>query len=186
MAAIFQSTSSNAFSWIKMFEFQIKFNWILFLRVNVWISNQISMNFVSKGQIDNIPASARIMAWCLTGKLFIWTNDDLLYWRIYASLGLNELILNNSPQRWSISHEIYTQFAWCFFIFSMMTSSNENIFRVTGPLCGEFTGRRWILLTKASDAELWCFLWSANEQTVEETIVRLVMWDAIALIMTSL
>ena len=40
-----------------------------------------------------------------------------------------------------------------------MTSSNENIFRVTGPLCGEFTSHRWIPLTKASDAELWCFLW---------------------------
>ena len=26
----------------------------------------------------------------------------------------------------------------------MMTSSNENIFRVTGPLCGEFVGDRWI------------------------------------------
>ena len=26
------------------------------------------------------------------------------------------------------------------FIICMMTSSNENIFRVTGPLCGEFTG----------------------------------------------
>ena len=26
----------------------------------------------------------------------------------------------------------------------MMTSSNGNIFRVTGHLCGEFTGRRWI------------------------------------------
>ena len=25
-----------------------------------------------------------------------------------------------------------------------MTSSNRNIFRVTGPLCGEFTGHRWI------------------------------------------
>ena len=25
----------------------------------------------------------------------------------------------------------------------MMTSSNGNIFRVTGPLCGEFTGDRW-------------------------------------------
>ena len=37
----------------------------------------------------------------------------------------------------------------------MMTSSNGNIFRVTGPLCGEFTGHRWIPLTKASDAELW-------------------------------
>ena len=42
-----------------------------------------------------------------------------------------------------------------------MTSSNGNIFRVTDPLCGEFTGHRWITLTKASIAELWCFLWSA-------------------------
>ena len=45
----------------------------------------------------------------------------------------------------------------------MMTSSNGNIFRVTGHLCGEFTGLRWIPHTKASDAELWCFLWSASE-----------------------
>ena len=49
----------------------------------------------------------------------------------------------------------------------MMTSSNGNIFRVTGPLCGEFTAHWWIPLTKASDAELWCFLWSGPEQTVE-------------------
>ena len=35
-----------------------------------------------------------------------------------------------------------------------MTSSNGNIFRVTGHLCGEFTGPRWIPRTKASDAEL--------------------------------
>ena len=39
----------------------------------------------------------------------------------------------------------------------MMTSSNGNFFRVTGFLCGEFTGHRWIPRTKASDAELWCF-----------------------------
>ena len=45
----------------------------------------------------------------------------------------------------------------------MMTSSNGNIFRVTGHLCGEFTGPRWIRHTKASDAEPWCFLWSASE-----------------------
>ena len=40
---------------------------------------------------------------------------------------------------------------------TMMTSSNGNIFRVTGHLCGEFTGHRWIPRTKASDAELWFF-----------------------------
>ena len=44
--------------------------------------------------------------------------------------------------------------------------SNGNIFRVTGPLCGEFTGHRWIPSTKASNAELWCFLWTAPELTI--------------------
>ena len=37
---------------------------------------------------------------------------------------------------------------------SMVTSLNRNIFCITGHLCGEFT-------------VLWCFLWSAPEQTVE-------------------
>ena len=41
----------------------------------------------------------------------------------------------------------------------IMASSNGNIFSVTGPLCWEFTGRLWIRHTKASDADLWCFLW---------------------------
>ena len=43
-----------------------------------------------------------------------------------------------------------------------MTSSNGNIFCVTGPLCGEFTSHQWIPRTKASEVELWCFLWSAS------------------------
>ena len=68
----------------------------------------------------------------------------------------------------------------------MMTSSNGDILRITGHLCGEFTGHRWIPRTKASDAELWYFLWSAPELVVEQTIVRLVIWDAIVPIMTSL
>ena len=45
----------------------------------------------------------------------------------------------------------------------MMTSSNGNIFRVTSHLCRESTGHRWIPRPKASDAGLWCFLWSAPE-----------------------
>ena len=48
-------------------------------------------------------------------------------------------------------------------VLTMMKSSNGNICRVTGHLCGEFTGPRWIPRTKASDTELWCFLWSASE-----------------------
>ena len=54
------------------------------------------------------------------------------------------------------------------------------------PFVRETTGHRWIPITKASDAELWCFLWSVPEQTVEERIVTPVILDAISLIMTSL
>ena len=44
-----------------------------------------------------------------------------------------------------------------------MASLNGNIFRVTGHFCGELTGPRWIPRTKASEAELCCFLLSAPE-----------------------
>ena len=47
---------------------------------------------------------------------------------------------------------------------NMMTSSNGNIFRVTGHSCEEFNGDRWIPRTKASDAELSCFPWSAPKK----------------------
>ena len=37
MAAISQTTYSNAFSWMKMLEFRFNFNWIFFLRVQLTI-----------------------------------------------------------------------------------------------------------------------------------------------------
>ena len=43
-----------------------------------------------------------------------------------------------------------------------------------------------IHITKANDTEFWCFLWSAPEQTVEQTIKTSVIWNAIALIIVSL
>ena len=58
MAAIYQ-TFSSAFSWMK----------------NIWMSIKISLTFVSKGPINNIPALGQIMAWRRRGdKPIIWTN----------------------------------------------------------------------------------------------------------------
>ena len=48
MDAISQTTFSNAFSWMKMFEYRLKFHWSLFLRVQLTISQ---------------PALVQIMAW---------------------------------------------------------------------------------------------------------------------------
>ena len=36
----------------------------IFLNENVWISIKISLKFVPKGPINNIPALVQIMAWC--------------------------------------------------------------------------------------------------------------------------
>ena len=56
----------------------------------------------------------------------------------------------------------------------------DNVFRIIGP----FWGDRWIPLMKAGDAELCCFLWSAPEQTVEQTVETQLIWDSIAVTMT--
>ena len=75
----------------------------------------------------------------------VWCKHSIVSWNVYLWLSCG--------------------FARLYLVveLSMMTSSNGKIFRVTGPLCGEFTGLRWIHCTKASDAELWRFLWSASE-----------------------
>ena len=57
---------------------------------------------------------------------------------------------------------------------TMMASSNGNNFHTNGPLWGESTGHRRIPLTKACDAELWCFLWTfwANNRDAGELCWR--------------
>ena len=102
------------------------------------------------------------------------------FFHLFILLPSNDLCLGfwNCYWSWYEVHHITAAFS------CMMTSSNRNIFRVTGHLLGESTGDRWIPLTKASDAELWC-LWSPSEPVVEQAIKTPVIWDAMALITTS-
>ena len=58
------------------------FKWI-FLNENVWVLIKISLGFIPRCPIKNIPALVQIMAWGRPGD-------------IYASLGLIELILSSS------------------------------------------------------------------------------------------
>ena len=71
------------------------------------------------------------------------------------------------------------------FVSSMMTAPNGNIYRVTGPLCGEFSGHRWIPLTKNSDAELWYFRRAHYDVTVMDDKVTNQMWSLWWLLVTS-
>ena len=79
-------------------------------------------------------------------------------------------------------------------LYARQTNKHDDViewkhFRVTGPLCGEFTCHRWIPLTKASDAVLWCFLWSGPEHNrnagdlrrhrahYDVTVMNIGVWD---------
>ena len=61
------------------------------LNENVWISIKISLRFVPKGPIINIPALFQIMAFGAVQATSHYLNQWwLIYRRIYVSLGLND------------------------------------------------------------------------------------------------
>ena len=63
----------------------------IFLNENIQISNTISLKFVPKGPINNIPALVQIMAWRRPGDKPL-SKPMIVYRRIYASIGLNDLL----------------------------------------------------------------------------------------------
>ena len=69
----------------------------IFLNENGCIWIKISLKFVPKGPINSIPALAQIVAWRRPGGK---TSSALMmvYWRIYVSLGLNELTKHDKAQ----------------------------------------------------------------------------------------
>ena len=75
MDAISQTTFSNVFSWMKMYEFRFGFHWNLFLEVQLTIFQHWFRQWLGADQAT----SHYLNQW--------W----VFYWRIYASLGLNEL-----------------------------------------------------------------------------------------------
>ena len=80
MAAISQTTFSSAFPWLKLLYFNHNCNEICSLGSN-W-------HYGSNGSDNGLAPNRR--------QAIIWTSNGLGYWRIYVSLGLNDL--NMSPQ----------------------------------------------------------------------------------------
>ena len=83
------------------------------------------------------------------------TTDMLPHLQDEKSTVVTLVIARDTRTTWGLRHDVNQE--QTIKIIAMMTSSNGNIFHVTGPLCGEITGHRWILLTKPSNPELWCF-----------------------------
>ena len=95
MAAIFQTTFSDEFSWMKMYKFRLKFHWNLFPRVQLTIFQHWFRKWLGAGQAT----SHYLKQW--------W----LVYWRIYAyiyaSRGLNELTVHGQQHSFSTRESIF-------------------------------------------------------------------------------
>ena len=77
---------------------------------------------------DNFLCFSRLGHACQIILIFITASH------ISVNIALSSMPCEDRQLTWSHSHRLY-----CI----MMTSSNGTIFRVTGPLCGEFTCHRW-------------------------------------------
>ena len=63
---------------------------LIFLNENVWISIEISLEFVPKGPV------VQAMAWPNRRQAITWTNVDPIHWLIYATLGEDEYVVNTN------------------------------------------------------------------------------------------
>ena len=120
------------------------------LRLNEWLSKQ------SWGWWFYTP-SCPLWRHCIEGNVAFgehieaWSNT--LCRRDFQSSSLNQ----NTSETW------LHQSSFLLGRLFMMTSSNGNIFRIAGPLCGNSPVTGEFPTQRASNAELWCFLWSASE-----------------------
>ena len=206
MDAISQTTSSSAFSWMKMFEFRLKFQWSLFLRSQLTIFQHL-VQIIAWRRPGDKPLSEPMMVNLLT-HIWVtrsqWVNTWRIEWgwhhciRYHSGIGsanerrryfvkssligwaltqyylcvwfrqchvacYSHAITKSKQYYWQWNHtehyplkfDLPVKYSLEIHSENMMTSSNGNIFRVTGHLSGEFTCPRWIPHTKASDAGLY-------------------------------
>ena len=146
----------------------------IFFNGNVWISIKISLKFVPKGPINNIPALVQIMAWRRPGNKPLSEPIMVSLLMHNASLGLNELILHIF---FSVHIHKPSNGSWCMGIKGEMS----------GTVCVTFTWDMYIyiwvvyslcffccLFITVTWWNVWCFEWaSGNHEEVQACLVTL-------------
>ena len=106
---------------------------------------------------------ALLTIWSLHSKCLFYIQRRLLIKAAtFVFMKIVHIYLNKSKSdvlRVKPCHNIYPLIHDRQSLKPTKLNSNENIFRVTGSLWGEFTGHRWIPFTKAGDVELWFFFY---------------------------
>ena len=149
---------------------QTTFSKRIFFNENVWISIKISLKFVPKGSINNIPALAQIMAWRRSGNkplsepMMVSLPTHICVTRSQW-VNIQCISITRPNNVWYIvDHKLsgaplipawLSNYIHCR-VWDEITYPFPNFNGATIPHSSLY-GHRWIHRTKASDAELWCF-----------------------------
>ena len=167
MAAISQTTFSNTFSWTMIIVFWFEFHWNLF----PWNQLTIFLRWFRLWLGAGKETSQYLNRWwpsspthpCITRdpwvNVFIFVSVtgpiiDMVK-SIFSIVYVPTTGLRTSTwHHWGRTYDIPMIWKWFphYWPFVMGIQGHCRI-----------PGHRWIPHTKASDAELWCFLWSAPE-----------------------
>ena len=125
--------------------------------IRLWVENEcwcrrtvdiLNVNFTTKKLVKSLQL---IWKWVLVDEIYVIKWILLNKYSLLAItffLKFVSVIWLSKRQKAHFSVLIYTRNRCAQrlrpLIRNMMTSTNGNIFRATGPLCGEFTGHRWI------------------------------------------
>ena len=105
---------------------------------------------------DNMPTLVQIMAWRQRRQVIIWTNGGPVYWRIYASIGLNE----STPVMPKLEYSRKTgSIPWLMMVWFLTFPSHQQlwywIYRINGSLSSKTTLRNYRKYTCALSFPLW-------------------------------
>ena len=153
MDAIWQTMLSNALFWVKMLEFRLKFHWSLFLRVQLTIFQHWFWYWFGADQATS-------------HYLNQWWLD---YWRIYASLGLNELrivLTQNTFPMGQVNIQNYRHYYW-----GLTSKSRWRTSRYSQTLVHHLSG--W-----TSGPIIYVQPWLIPQDTInhDSTLVQVMTW----------
>ena len=144
---------------------------------NDWVNNRnaddlrrhrsrYDVNVMNTKRIPQTVHSITLMCLCINlGTFTKQVYQVLLEKNLNLGVWITHQLLGKAQP---CNNRVYIYDCWHWAQSHMHSAGHDDVikwkhFRVTGHLCGEFTSHRWILRTKACDAELWGILWSAPD-----------------------
>ena len=157
-----------AFNSLWPWRFQWNFRWVLFKPITVIDTCcEIALRRMSLDLTDDKSTLVQVMAWCRQATSHYLSQCWPRFMSRYGVTRpqcVKKYLTFKTRQRWAL-HLLCEPYWGCAATFhdDVIKWKLFQLFPRYWPFVRGVHRSRWIPHTRASDAELWCFLWSASE-----------------------